>query len=201
MSKDRIVRTFPIILLLIALLLNGGAAYGYAWSAPGLRVQAGQSPLARQAPHAVGDPVTDFSADPTPTPPPDEDEVTQVSKELYCPLCTGVRVDNCDLPLCDQMREVIRQKLATGETKEEIKAYFVEQYGQVVLGVPPKRGGMILAWVLPFLVVIVAGGWVYHLTRRWTRQQATEEETEAAAPQPLPTEYVERLERELEQFE
>lgn len=140
------------------------------------------------------------STDPTPPPPPDEDAVSQVSQELYCPLCTGVRVDHCDLPLCDQMREVIRQKLAAGETKEEIKAYFVEQYGQVVLGVPPKRGGMILAWVLPFLVLLVAGGWVYRLARRWAQRRATEE-IEAVAPQPLPAEYVERLERELEQFE
>ncbi len=128
------------------------------------------------------------------------DEVTQVSKELYCPLCSGLRLDICDLPLCDQMREVIRQKLAAGETKEEIKAYFVEQYGQVVLGVPPKRGGTILAWVLPLLVVLVAGGWMYRLARRWTQQQATEK-AETAARQPLPAEYVERLERELEQFE
>ncbi|MFQ5813667.1 MAG: cytochrome c-type biogenesis protein CcmH [Anaerolineae bacterium] len=128
------------------------------------------------------------------------DEVTQVSKELYCPLCSGLRLDICDLPLCDQMREVIRQKLAAGETKEQIKAYFVEQYGQVVLGVPPKRGGTILAWVLPFLVVLVAGGWMYRLARRWTQRQATEK-AEAAAPQPLPAEYVERLERELEQLE
>ena len=98
------------------------------------------------------------------------DEVTQVSKELYCPLCSGLRLDICDLPLCDQMREVIRQKLAAGETKEEIKAYFVEQYGQVVLGVPPKRGGTILAWVLPHLVVLVAWVSMYRLARRWTRQ-------------------------------
>ena len=127
------------------------------------------------------------------------DELTQVSKELYCPLCPGVRLDACDLPLCDQMREVIRQKLAAGETKEQIKAYFVEQYGQVVLGVPPKRGGTILAWVLPFLVVLVAGGWVYHLACRWTQQQAMDE-AEAPAFQPLPAEYVERLEHELERL-
>lgn len=192
MSKDRIVRTYPIILLLIALLLNGVAAYGYARRAPGLPAQTGQGSL-----EVTG---ISISTDPTPTQSPDEDEVTQVSKELYCPLCPGLRLDNCDLPLCDQMREVIRRKLATGETKEEIKAYFVEQYGQVVLGVPPKRGSTILAWVLPFLVVLVAGGWVYGLARRWTRQRAAEE-VEAPTSQPLPAEYVERLERELEQFE
>lgn len=192
MSKDRIARTFPIILLLIALLLNGRAAYGFARSGPGPLVQAGQGP-----PEITGNPFT--PTDPTPTPTPDEDEVTQVSKELYCPLCPGLRLDACDLPLCDQMREVIRQKLAAGETKEGIKAYFVEQYGQVVLGVPPKRGGTILAWVLPFLVVLVAGGWVYSLARRWTRQRAREEVE--VPSQPLPAEYVERVERELEQFE
>jgi len=128
------------------------------------------------------------------------DEVIQMSKELYCPLCTGLRLDACDLPLCNQMREVIHQKLAAGETKEQIKAHFVEQYGQVVLGVPPKQGSAILAWVLPFLVLLVAGGWMYRLVRRWIQQRAPEE-AEVPASQPLPAEYVERLERELEQLE
>lgn len=133
------------------------------------------------------------------------DEVTQVSKELYCPLCPGVRLDTCDLPLCDQMREVIREKLAAGETKEQIKVYFVEQYGQVVLGVPSKRGGALLVWVLPFLVVLMAGGGVYyHLARRgaWAWQQAVEKErSESPVLRSLPAEYVERLESDLEQFE
>ncbi|MEE8391566.1 MAG: cytochrome c-type biogenesis protein CcmH [Anaerolineae bacterium] len=193
MSKNRTGRAFRIALLWIAflalgrVLLAGRVAYGYAGSAPG------PGPWPRPL-EIIG---VHISTDPAPTPSPDE--VTRVSKEFYCPLCTGVRLDVCDLPLCDQMREVIRQKLTAGETKEEIKAYFVEQYGQEVLGVPPKRGGMILAWVLPFLVVLVAGGWVYRMARRRTRQRETE--VEAAAPQPLPAEYVERLERELEQFE
>ena len=182
MSEERTVRVFPVALLLVALFLTGGAAYGYSRSTPGPPAIAGVSTL---------------------TPPvltPSPDEVARVSRELYCPLCPGVRLDTCDLPLCDQMRGVIRQRLAAGETTEQIKAYFVEQYGQVVLGVPPKRGGTILAWVLPFLVVLVAGGWVYFLARRWTRQRAAEK-TEAPVPQPLPAEYLERLERDLEQFE
>jgi cytochrome c-type biogenesis protein CcmH len=94
------------------------------------------------------------------------------------------------------MRDVIRRKLAVGDTQEDIKAYFVEQYGQIVLGVPPKRGGMILAWVVPFLVVLAAGGWVFGVARRRNTGDA-----KAAPSRPLPSEYAERVERELEQFE
>lgn len=182
MSEKRTGHAFSVTSVLIALLLVSGMAYGYA--------RAGQRPQ-----ESPGTP-TPAASLPTPSP----DEVDRVSKELYCPLCTGVRLDNCDLPLCDQMREVIRHKLAAGETKEQIKAYFVEQYGQVVLGVPPKQGGMILAWVLPFLVVLVAGIWVIRLMRRWTRRRAAKG-SESEPPRSLPAEYVERLERELEQFE
>ena len=192
-SRDQIARTLPVISVLIALLLSVGATYGYARSAPAPSIQTGQGPLVSTGNASISTVLA-------PTPSPDENEVAQVSKELYCPLCTGVRLDNCDLPLCDQMREVIRRKLAVGETQEGIKAYFVEQYGQIVLGVPPKRGGMILAWALPFVVVLVAGGWVYRVIRQRARQPEAGD-VEAAMPGALPAEYVERLERELEQFE
>ena len=128
------------------------------------------------------------------------DEVNEIAKELYCPLCPGVRLDACDIPLCDQMREVIRQKLAAGETKEQIKAYFVEQYGSAVLGAPPRRGSALLVWVLPFAVLIVAGGWIYLLIQRWTRASA-DQGAEEATSKPLPTEYLERLEQELWEFD
>ena len=193
MSRDQVARTLPVILLSVALFLSGGAAYGYARSAPGPSSQTrlGSPGISQASP---------VSTDQTPTPPLDENEVTQVSKQLYCPLCTGVRLDNCDLPLCDQMRDMIRRKLGAGETQEDIKAYFVDQYGQTVLGVPPKRGGMILAWALPFVVVLVAGGWVYRVAQRRTGQREAGD-AESTLPQPLPAKYVERLERELKQFE
>ena len=43
----------------------------------------------------------------TPTP----NEIDAIAKELWCPLCNGVRLDNCELQACIQMREVIAQKL------------------------------------------------------------------------------------------
>jgi cytochrome c-type biogenesis protein CcmH/NrfF len=38
-------------------------------------------------------------------------EVKDVADELWCPLCSGVRLDACELKACEQMREVIADKL------------------------------------------------------------------------------------------
>lgn len=129
-----------------------------------------------------------------------DDQVNEVAKELYCPLCTGLRLDNCDLKVCDGMKDVIRQKLDAGESKEQIKAYFVEQYGEVVLGVPSKKGFNLLAWVFPFAALVVAGGWVYYAAHLWARRRA------ATAGPPLeladlPAEYLQQLEEDLAEYE
>lgn len=84
-------------------------------------------------------------------------EVKEVSKQLWCPLCSGVRLDACELKACEQMREVIAVKLSEGESDQEIKNYFVAQYGPQVLGEPPMEGFNWLAWILP-VVVMVGGG-------------------------------------------
>ena len=52
-------------------------------------------------------------------------DVKEVSKQLWCPLCSGVRLDACELKACEQMREVIAVKLSEGESDQEIKNYFV----------------------------------------------------------------------------
>jgi len=144
---------------------------------------AGLAPVWAQQPVAVSD-----------------DQVNEVAKELFCPLCTGLRLDNCELKVCDGMKDIIREKLAAGESKEQIKAYFVEQYGEVVLGVPSKKGFNLLAWVFPFAALAVAGGWVYYAARLWAQRRAT-----TAGPSveldDLPAEYLQRLEEELAEYE
>ncbi|MBX3015711.1 MAG: cytochrome c-type biogenesis protein CcmH [Caldilineaceae bacterium] len=111
----------------------------------------------------------------TPAPAPSRevtaDEVNVVARELWCPLCSGVRLDSCELKACDQMRDVIALKLAEGEDTESIRTYFVAQYGPQVLGEPPLEGFNWLAWVLPF-VVLAAGGYFLWQTLRWMVQPA-----------------------------
>lgn len=123
------------------------------------------------------------------------DQVNEVARELYCPLCTGLSVDVCELQICQQMREVIAQKLAAGESKEQIKAYFVKQYGQKVLGQPEKRGVNLIAWLLPGVLVLGGLGGA----ALWLRGRAR---SALLAPSTgLSAEARERLERELQRLD
>jgi len=132
----------------------------------------------------------------TPTP----NEINEVAKHLWCPLCNGVRLDNCELQACVQMREVIAERLTAGENEDQIKAYFVEQYGDVVLGAPSTQGFNRVAWLLPVLAAIVAIGWLIFFVRSLTRRPpaaAVTSDKDADAGD----EYLKRVDDELKRFQ
>lgn len=128
------------------------------------------------------------------------DEVNAVARELWCPLCSGVRLDSCELKACDQMKDEIAIKLAEGEDAETIKAYFLEQYGPQVLGEPPRQGFNWLAWILPVVAVVVGGGFFWRMTRRMV--QPAPQPSAATAPRRAETEddYERKLEEELAKY-
>ncbi len=140
------------------------------------------------------------------------DEVNLVARELWCPLCSGVRLDSCELKACDQMKEVIALKLAEGEDTASIRTYFVAQYGPQVLGAPPLEGFNWLAWILPFVVLAFGGYLLWHTIRRMTRPasisaaasspgSAPATPAERAAANDIPDEYAEKLAEELKRYE
>lgn len=131
----------------------------------------------------------------TPTP----NEINAVARELWCPLCNGVRLDNCDLQACVQMREVIAEKLMAGETKEQIKAYFVQQYGDVVLGEPSRQGFNLIVWVFPILAAVVGLGWMGYLIYTW-QQRRPAPAAVASNPTAPDDDYLQRVEQELKQL-
>ena len=121
--------------------------------------------------------------------------VMSVASELYCPLCAGLTVDVCELEVCADMRETIGEKLAAGETPEQIQAYFVEQYGQKVLAKPATEGFHLTAWLMPFAFLLAALAAVW----AWLRSRATP--APAAVRTTPSTPYDARLERELQRME
>jgi cytochrome c-type biogenesis protein CcmH len=136
----------------------------------------------------------------TPTP----NEINEVAKNLWCPLCNGVRLDNCELQACIQMKEVIAQKLAAGESQEQIRTYFVQQYGDVVLGAPSTQGFNRLAWILPVLAAAVGLGWLVYFVRSMTRKRpasAAPAAQQAPSSQEAQDDYLRRVDDELDRYQ
>lgn len=78
-----------------------------------------------------------------------EDQVNDIAQALMCPVCSGQTVAESNSQLAIQMREEIRARLRRGETREQILAYFVGQFGESVLAAPPRRGGYLVLWLAP----------------------------------------------------
>ncbi len=139
-----------------------------------------------------------------------DDEVNAIAKELYCPVCESTPLDVCATQACADWREVIRTKLAEGQTEEEIKTYFELQYGPRALAEPPRRGITLAVWILPVIVVAV-GGFLFYRYLRSLRTEAavdgnvvaevsTDGATSPTEPIPDQDDYDARIERELREM-
>ena len=86
-----------------------------------------------------------------------EERAQSIDQSLICPVCPGETIDQAQVELAKQMRATVREKLAEGQSKDEILQFFVDRYGQDVLAAPPKSGFNLVAWVVPPAAVTGAG--------------------------------------------
>ncbi len=128
-------------------------------------------------------------------PTPSDDEVNAIAHQLYCPVCENTPLDVCPTEACRQWRDLIRQQLSQGWTEDQIKQYFVDQYGARVLAEPPRSGLNWLAYVLPPLAILAGAFLLLRAMRAWRKAAPTE--TKPAEPDAPKDEYVRRLEEEL----
>lgn len=127
---------------------------------------------------------------------PSDDDVNAVAEDLYCPVCENIPLDACGTQACVQWRDLIREKLAQGWTDEEIKTYFVNQYGDRVLAEPPRRGLNWLVYLVPPAAFLAGAYLLFKGIRNRTIQA---EEPDSLAEASVDETYIARLEEELRQ--
>lgn len=128
------------------------------------------------------------------------DDVNAVARQLWCPLCSGVRLDACELKACTQMKEVIAIKLSEGEDVDSIRNYFVAQYGPQVLGEPPREGFNWLAWILPVVALVIGGVFFWRRTQSLVGANQTTSAQTAAQPPTSEDDYERKLDEELAKY-
>jgi cytochrome c-type biogenesis protein CcmH len=98
-----------------------------------------------------------------------EREVRDIAAALRCPVCQSLSVADSPSELAQQMRELIRRKVAAGERRGQIVDYFVARYGEDVLLDPPRRGFTLLLWLGPLLALAAAAALLTRSLTRWRR--------------------------------
>lgn len=135
-----------------------------------------------------------FAQGPTPT----DDEVNRIAKQLYCPVCESTPLDVCPTEACRQWRDLIRTKLAEGQSEEEIKQYFVTQYGARVLAEPPNR---LVTYLVPAVAILLGALMLLRGFQMWMKPSRAHADMQDAEQEVKPSQdpYVARLEEELKQ--
>lgn len=99
-----------------------------------------------------------------------EDAVHEVAAQLRCVVCQSLSVADSPSETAHEMKDIIRERLAAGESPEQVRAYFVEKYGNWILLSPPRQGFNLLVWVVPFAALAAGLVFVLLVVRRWSRR-------------------------------
>ena len=123
--------------------------------------------------------IATWFAAPTPTPaatdkPEPKTNLADISDEVMCTVC-GVPLELAtEAPQAEAERAYIRDLIAQGKTKDEIKDALVAQYGENVLAVPGDEGFDLAAWLVPAIAFVTAAFAIGIALRRWRRASVTE---------------------------
>ena len=90
-----------------------------------------------------------------------------LSGELRCLVCQNESIDESAAPLAHDLRVLLRERIAAGDSDAQVVKFLTDRYGDFVLLKPPVEPATYVLWFGPIAVLVLAaaGGLVY-LRRR-----------------------------------
>ena len=103
-----------------------------------------------------------------------EARAVALQQQLRCLVCQGESLDESNAPLAADLRRLIRERIAAGDSDDSVKAYLVARYGDFILMKPPVKSETYLLWFAPLGFLAVGGGIVALIASRARRRLALE---------------------------
>lgn len=119
--------------------------------------------------------------------PAKESRARELSRELRCMVCQNQSIDDSDAPLARDLRLLVRERIAAGDSNSQVLDFLVARYGEFVLLKPRFERQTLLLWLLGPALLIGGGLALWLQIRRRSRIGA-----DVAAP-PLTPEEEARL--------
>lgn len=94
-----------------------------------------------------------------------EAQARALMKEIRCLVCQNQSIEDSNADLARDLRGIVRERVALGDTPENVRAYLVDRYGDWVLLKPPVKPSTYFLWASPVIAVLAI---VFLLIRRRT---------------------------------
>ncbi|CAI9406980.1 Cytochrome c-type biogenesis protein CcmH [Pleomorphomonas sp. T1.2MG-36] len=95
-----------------------------------------------------------------------EQRARAISEELRCLVCQNQSIDASDAQLAKDLRIIVRERIAAGDSDDAVRDFLVARYGEFVLLRPRAHGVGLLLWGLPPLLLLMAGAGLFLAFRR-----------------------------------
>ena len=82
---------------------------------------------------------------------------TKIYKNLRCIICQGQSIYDSQSDFAESMKLVVKQKLDSGMSEEEIYIFFKDQYGEWISYDPEFNTNTYFLWGLPVLIFLLGG--------------------------------------------
>lgn len=132
---------------------------------------------------------------------------SEITNGLACTCGCNMVVSACEgsmeCSVAKQITDQVTQMVNEGQSKDEIIRSFVKKYGERILAAPTKKGFNLMAWIMPFLALMLGGGGLYLFLNRCLSSGKTHTEALGLVdePQTLPQKYLDQFEKELSAFD
>jgi cytochrome c-type biogenesis protein CcmH len=107
--------------------------------------------------------------------PAKESRARDLSLELRCMVCQNQSIDDSEAPLARDLRLLVRERIAAGDSDAQVIDFLVARYGEFVLLKPRLEPHTLLLWLLPPLALAGGGLALWMHSRRRAKSAAAED--------------------------
>lgn len=96
----------------------------------------------------------------------EEQRFQNLTRQLRCLVCQNESLADSSADLARDLRQEVFEQMRQGKSDAEIKRYLTARYSDFVLYNPPLRGGTLVLWFGPLLVLLIGSVVVVRIVRR-----------------------------------
>ncbi|WP_169566229.1 cytochrome c-type biogenesis protein [Sneathiella limimaris] len=99
-----------------------------------------------------------------------EERARDIADGIRCLVCQNQSIMDSNADLAKDLRSIVRERVAAGDSDDQVKTYLVSRYGDWVLLDPPFKPRTLLLWLAPVLFFFIGAVFMWQFLRRKSKE-------------------------------